>query len=176
VIILYTKKLQHFLEITGSGVPLPEFTNPDAYWHGNIFLFQRKKVLQLTHEKTRYTIFIHGIVKKDLKNIDQLILKHLRYHILRDGLSLREMKYIDSMSTVFSFFKKIDRKVLGTMNNMKDVYQHQCLTEGNIDDREFSNSINHMLFQIDSQYKYPVEAFKEYMLEAALIREIQQDG
>jgi len=172
MIILYTKKLQQYLEIPGNGIALPDFTNPDALWHGNIFLYKRKKVLQLTHEKTRYTIFIHGVTKKDLKNIDELIVKHLRYHILRDMIPLYEMKYIDSMSSAFSFFKKTNRKVLGTMNNMKDIYEHSCLVENSIDDKEFSHSINHMLFQIDGEYKYPFEAFKEYMLEAALIRDI----
>ena len=172
MIVLYTKKLQEFLEIPGKGVPLPDFSNPDALWHGNIFLLKRKKVLQLTHEKTRYTIFIHGIVKKNLKNIDELIVKHLRYHMLKDMIPLSDMKYIDSMSTAFSFFKKTNRKVLGTMNNMKDIYEHHCLVEDNIDDQKFSHSINQMLFQIDGEYKYPSKAFKEYMLEATLIRSI----
>ena len=56
---------------------------------------------------------------------------------------------------------------------MKDVYQHQCLVEDTINDKEFSQYINHMLFQIDGEYKYPSKAFKEYMLEATLIRSIK---
>jgi len=172
MIILYTKKLQQFLEIPGGGIPLPEFSNPDACWHGNIFLFQRKKVLQLTHEKSRYTIFIHSITKKDLKNLDKLIVEHLRYHIVKDGVPLNDMKYIDSMSSSFSFFKKTNRKVLGTMNNMRDVYEHQCFSENVIDDKKFSHNINNMLYQIDGVYNYPSKAFKEYMSEATLIREL----
>jgi len=93
VIVLYTKKLQEFLEIPGKGVALPDF----------------------------------------------------------------------------SFFKKTNRKVLGTMNN---IYEHNCLVEDMIDDQKFSHSINQMLFQIDGEHKYPSKAFKEYMLEATLIRSI----
>jgi len=168
MIILYTKKLQELLEIPGRGIPLPEATNEDAYWHGNIFLYKRKKVLQLTHEKTRYTIFIHGITKKDIKNINKLIVDNLKYNLLKDGVPLSDMIYILSLSNAFSFFKRTDRKVLGTMNNMRDIYEHLCETNSTIDDKIFSHYINNMLFQVDGKYKEPAIAFKEYMCEATL--------
>jgi hypothetical protein len=57
MIILYTKKLQKYLEIPGSGIILPEFANPNALWQGNIFLHQRRNVLHLTHNITRFTNF-----------------------------------------------------------------------------------------------------------------------
>ena len=46
------------------------YSNDDALWHGNIFLVKRKKILQLTHEATRFSIFIHGITKKDLASLN----------------------------------------------------------------------------------------------------------
>lgn len=172
MIILYTKKLQQFLDIPRNGVALPERVNDDALWHGNIFLIQRKKVLQLTHEASRFTIFIHGLTKKDLANISTIIVKHLRYHLLHEHVPLLEMKYIDDMSSAFSYFKKPNRSVTGTMNNMKAIYEQTYLSRPGIDDKSITHKINHMLFKIDKEYIYPVEVFKEYMLEASLAREI----
>ena len=172
MIILYTKKLQQFLEIPGNGIALPERVNEDELWHGNIFLIQRKKVLQLTHEASRFTIFIHGLTKKDLVDIDKIILQRLKYHLLHEHVPLFEMKYIDAMSSAFSYFKKPNRSVTGTMNNMKAIYEHTYLSQPNIDDKSITHEINHMLFKIDKEYIYPVEVFKEYMLEASSVREI----
>jgi len=43
MIILPTQNLQKFLKIPGKGVPLPDIANPDALWHGNIFLHKKRK-------------------------------------------------------------------------------------------------------------------------------------
>jgi len=168
MIILYTKKLQDFLHIKGAGIPLPEFVNPDALWHGNIFMIKRKKVLQLTHEATRFSIFIHGITKKDMP-LNELILKHLRHHMLQENIPLFEMKYIDNMSNDgFSYYKKINKQVLGSMRNMKLIYQHHCENNNQIHDKEITQHINRMLVTINNEYVHPVDEFKEYMLTAAL--------
>gem|GEM_PF-6404757 len=175
MIVLYTKKLQQFLQIPGNGVGLPEKINEDALWHGNIFLVQRKKVLQLTHEASRFTIFIHGLTKKDLTNLDTIIVKHLRYHLLHEKVPLFEMKYIDRLSSAFAFFKKPNRSVTSTMNNMKAIYEHIYISQPDTEDKSITHKINHMLFKIDKQYMYPIELFKEYMLEASLAREFLEN-
>ncbi len=165
MIILYTKKLQKYLEIPGSGIILPEFANPNALWQGNIFLHQRRNVLHLTHNITRFTIFIHGITKKDLPIFNKVVLEHLRYHMIKEYIPLQDMKFIDSMSNeAFSFFKKPNKQITGTMNSMKQIYEHMCYTR-EIDDKSFFHKINHMLFTIDGDYQEPVEAFKEYLLQ-----------
>lgn len=164
MIVLYTKKLQKYLEIPDAGISLPEFANPDALWHGNIFLHQRRNVLQLTHAISRFTIFIHGVTKKDLANFNEIVLEHLRYHMIKEYIPLQDMKYIDSISNeAFSFFKKPNKQITGTMNNMKQVYEQKCYTKETIDDKSFSHDINHMLFTIDGEYQEPVKAFKKYM-------------
>ena len=83
--------------------------------------------------------------------------------MIKEHIPLRDMKYINSMSNeAFSFFQKPNKHVTGTMNNMKQIYQHMCYT-GEIDDKTFSHNINHMLYMIDGDYQEPAEAFKEYM-------------
>lgn len=167
MIILPTKNLTKILDT--NSIALPEFANQDALWHGNIFMYKRKKVLHLTHEASRYTIFIYGITKKDIDDLPKLINEHLRYHILQDSIPLDDAKYILSISEHFSYFKKTNRQVLGTMNNMKLVFESLCNSTSCIDDKDMSHKINQMLFKIGGEYKYPSEVFKEYMHEATLI-------
>lgn len=176
MIILYTQNLAKQIGLGNRKIALPESSNPDALWYGNVFLHKRKKVLHLCHEASRYTIFIYDLKKKDFENLPDIINKHLHYHIIKDKIPLKEAKYLLAISENFSYFKKTNRKVLGTMNNMKMIFETLCQTENNIDDKLFSSKINHMLFQLDGKYIYPSEVFKEFFEEAALARQVYEES
>ena len=175
MLILYTQNLAKQIGLGNRKIDLPEFANPDALWHGNVFLHKRKKVLHLCHEISRYTIFIYDLKKKDFENLPAIINEHLNYHIIKDKIPLKEAKYLLAISENFSYFKKTNRKVLGTMNNMKMIFETLCQTEHTIDDKLFSHEINHMLFQIEKEYIYPSEVFKEFFDEAATARQVYEE-
>jgi len=175
VIILYTQNLAKQIGLGNRKIALPESSNSDALWHGNVFLHKRKKVLHLCHEASRYTIFIYNLRKKDFENLPDIINKHINYHIIKDKIPLKEAKYLLAISEKFSYFKKTNRKVLGTMNNMKLIFETLCQTENRIDDKFFSYKINHMLFKIEGEYIYLSEVFKEYFEEAALARQVYEE-
>ena len=172
MIILYTQNLAKQIGLGNRKIALPESSNPDALWHGNVFLHNRKKVLHLCHEASRYTIFIYDLKKKDFENLPAIINKHLYYHILQDKIPLQAAKYLLSISENFSYFKKTNRNVLGTMNNMKLIFEQKCQAENSINDKLFSHKINHMLFKIDGEYIFPSEVFKEYFEEATPARQV----
>ena len=173
MIILPTKKFSDFIGVKQRLAPLPEFANPDACWFGNIIVLNRKKGLLLTHEPTRYSIFIYGLTKKDLKNLHDIIVSHLKYHLFEDKFTLKQMEYLLSISENFSYFKKTDRKVTGTMNNMSAILYHHFKTYENINDKELTKKLNSMLFKINDEYQHPVELMKEYIAESLLIRELE---
>ena len=175
MIILYTQNLAKQIGLGSRKIGLPEFANPDALWHGNVFLHKRKKVLHLCHEASRYTIFIYDVKKKDFENLPFIINEHLNYHIIKDKILLKETQYLLAMSKNFSYFKKTNRKVLGTMNSMKFIFETLCQTENKIDDKNFSYKINHMLYQLDGEYIYPSEVFKSYLKEATLVRKVYEE-
>ena len=168
MIILYTQNLAKQIGLGNRKIGLPENSNPDALWHGNIFLYKRKKVLHLCHEASRYTIFIHDLKKKDFENLPAIINQHLHYHIIKDKIPLQDAKYILAISENFSYFKKTNRQVLGTMNNMKLIFETKCQMENSIDDKLFSHKINQMLFKMDGEYIHPSEVFKDYFQEATV--------
>jgi len=169
MIILPTKKFTDFMNVKYNLTSLPDFANPDACWFGNIILINRKKGLLLTHEQTRYSIFIYGLTKKDLKNLHEIIVSHLKYHLFEDKFTMKQMNYLLSISENFSYFKKTNRKVTGTMNNMAAIIK----MNDNIDDKSLTKKINTMLFTINDEYQEPLEAMKEYIEEAILIRELE---
>lgn len=175
MIILYTQNLAKQIGLNNRKIALPDSSNPDALWHGNVFLHKRKKVLHLCHEASRYTIFIYDLKKKDFENLPAIINEHLHYHIIQDKIPLKEAKYLLAISENFSYFKRTNRKVLGTMNNMKLIFETLCQTEKNIDDKLFSHKINHMFFKLNKEYIHPSEIFIEFFEEAALARQVYEE-
>jgi hypothetical protein len=173
MIILPTQNLQKFLHIPGKGVPLPDIANLDALWHGNIFFHKKRKVIHLTHEISRYTIFIYGITQKDLQNLPKIINAHLYYHIIKDQIPQKEARYILDISENFSYFKRTDKKVLGAMNHQKLVFETLCEQEQSINDKGISHKINHMIFSFNGEYYTSSKVFKEYFQMAI---EQMEDG
>jgi len=131
-------------------------------------LIDRKKGLLLTHVETKYTIFIYSITKKDLKNLNQIIVKHLKYHLFEDKFTMKQMTYLLSISENFAYFSQTNRGVTATMNSMAAIIKSQ----NSIDDKLITKKLNNMLFTINEQYQFPLEVMKEYIEESVLIREL----
>lgn len=173
MIILPTQNLQKFLNIPGKGAPFPDIANPDALWHGNIFLHKKRKVIQLTHEISRYTIFIYGITQKDLQNLPKIINEHLHYHIIKDQIPQKEAKYILDISENFSYFKRADKKVSETMNTQRALFEILFDEKNQINDKLFSYTINHTIVEVMGDYMTPSELFKGYFQMA--IEQMEND-
>ena len=53
-------------------------TNPFYSWHANLIVINRKKTLVLMNDKVRYTVVLYGLMAKDMKRLDELIIKAIR--------------------------------------------------------------------------------------------------
>ncbi len=160
MIIQTTKKLQTFLGT--NGIPLPEFANPLACWHGNLLTIKRHKALLLTHNMSRYSLFIYGITKKDLPGLPERIRERLKQQLMYDEFSIAQIEIMLSFSEAFSYFKSSDRKVLGIMNDMvRSTTLHIELDE-EVNERKLSSRINSTPYKIGDYY-YPKDALKEML-------------
>jgi hypothetical protein len=101
--------------------------------------------------------------------LHEIIVDHLKYHLFEDRFTMKQMNYLLNISENFSYFKKTNRKVTGTMNNMAAIIK----MHDNIDDKRLTKKINTMLFTINDEYQEPLEAMKEYIEESMLIREFK---
>ena len=79
MIIHCTKKLAAKLSHV-SKVALNE-NNPLGSWHANLYLINRRNCLMFCHDRTRFTVFLVGLKKDDLANLDSLVSGYFRqYH------------------------------------------------------------------------------------------------
>lgn len=51
-----------------SATPLQE-TNPVGSWHAHLYTYDRRQCVLFCHDKSRYCLFLPGLLKRDLQNL-----------------------------------------------------------------------------------------------------------
>lgn len=55
-----------------------EEVNPLYSWHANVIIINRRKTIILMNDSTRYTVVLHGLMAKEMKRLDELIIEAIR--------------------------------------------------------------------------------------------------
>jgi hypothetical protein len=126
--IYCTRKLQDFIgEVKEE---LPENLNGISMndWNAHLFFIDKKKCLIFMNNLTFYTLFVTGILKKDLKDIDTIFYTRLREQLISDriinGSELPESVFSELKPT---FYKTINnKKVIGRVNDFVSVFKIHC--------------------------------------------------
>ncbi len=158
MIIQATKKLQDLLGIKIEEVPNCKEPSVNL-WHGNIFKIGRKNCLLVTHNDSYYSVFIYGVTKANMKNIDKTIGDYLQKLMYRDGFRLSEIKYMVKSIDRISYAKTSNRKVMGVMNDMIHMLKYFNMTEHEL---ELASRLNQTPYKSKDFY-FPLEALKDVL-------------
>ncbi|GGA60537.1 plasmid pRiA4b ORF-3 family protein [Ornithinibacillus halotolerans] len=113
MIIHCTKKLQDQLKLKPETV---EEESPLISWHANLLIIDRKKTLVLVNDKNRYVLVLYGLLAKDFKNLDHLIVQAIRRTFQQEGIKEDVIeKYLETAGD-FTYTKTSDRKLVARMN------------------------------------------------------------
>ncbi len=115
MIIECTKKLTDVLKIQVD--KYSEVESDRFYeWHGNVYIFDRKKVVVLMNNKTRYCIVLYGLRGEHFKKFDKIALDAIRETFLAEGYSEEIVEgYIKKCDAV-KYTKTHDRSILSQIS------------------------------------------------------------
>ena len=159
MIIQATKKLQDFLGIKTS--ELPNQNEHFNSWHGNIFMIGRKKCLLVTHNESLYSIFLYGIIKKDIKTLSLRLKKQLTELLRRDAFTLSQIVKMCEIMGSITYAKTSDRSVTGNMNDMIHMLKYYNMTE---DELSLSARINSTPYA-RGEFHFPKKILKKLLEE-----------
>lgn len=98
--------------------------DPVFSWHANLFMVGRKKTIVLVNDLNRYVIVLYGLKAKDMKNLNELILRAIRETFTEESIKEEVIeKYLESTGE-FVFTKTKDRTAVARMNNSCDTATH----------------------------------------------------
>ena len=158
MIIQATKKLQDLLGIKVDIVPTEGKVL--HLWHGNIFKIGRKNCLLVTHNESYYSVFVYGVTKANMKNIDEPIGVYLQELMRRDGFKLSQIVQMVKSVESIAYAKTSDKKVLGVMNDMIHMLKYYNMTE---DELDLAKRMNHAPYK-RKDFTYAVDELKSLLL------------
>jgi hypothetical protein len=117
MIFRLTLKLSKKIGLAPSQI-LPSDKNPYADWSTHLFTAQRIQYMILTNTTSLYSMVMYGRGITDEKQFLQRVLTCMREFMTIDGNMLVFQKYIEPLAKEISFSKILDRRVMGSMNDL----------------------------------------------------------
>ena len=162
MILQATKKAQDFIGIKTADIP----DASDAFWcwHVNLFFINRKKCLLVTHTKSLYSVFLYGVVKKELPSLAQRIGASLKEQMRRDDFTIAQISYLLENLGEVAYAKTTDRSTLGTMNDMMHAIKIHVTYDDTTDEQFLSAKINqtpysrHEFAYLKDEFRHQIES------------------
>lgn len=85
-------------------------------WHANLIVLQRRQCVLMTHDETRYPVFLGPMTKPDFKFFDRSFAFALMNALLKSGADEMQMEIASSQIQKLYFDTCTNRSVLATMN------------------------------------------------------------
>ncbi|MDP3463534.1 MAG: hypothetical protein Q8S18_12150 [Bacteroidales bacterium] len=126
-----TKKLKEFIDNVDETLPDDFNDIKMSDWNAHLFFVDKRKCMVFVNILTYYSVFIADIVKKDLKNIDEIFMMRLKEQLIQDGF----MDFIDKAVCLtdgvkISFFKtNNNKKIIGRINDFVDMFKVHCFVK-----------------------------------------------
>lgn len=103
--------------------PLPAITydedrNPLMDWNAHLFTAQRSQYIILTNTASLYSMIMYGRGITSEKQFIQVVLPYMKEFMTIDGNEVIYEKLIEPQEKRISFSKIVDRRVLGSMNDL----------------------------------------------------------
>jgi len=85
-------------------------------WHASLKYFHHKKCILVTNDLTLFSVFLYGVKKNDLLNLDKLIKVEIKKSLLSEEFNQNEIKKVIDDEKI-GFYRSNNRRVLGCMND-----------------------------------------------------------
>lgn len=146
-------------------------TDNDMYaWHAHLIKRNKKNLLVLMHDLSRFTVVFYGLKKSHIKELDHMISVAVMNAMMDAGIPLDAIgAYVDRRPESLSFNKTKNRTLVARLNKAVEMADHILGTDGyhedSIEQRHASLFCNQLMVCEDN-YKvcyYPEEKFREYL-------------
>lgn len=163
-----TRKLLDFLN--------PEIkakdTDNDLYsWHANYITINRKKLLIIMNDLTRFTVVFYNVRKKDFEKIHLWLISGIFNAMTLAGFSTEDiMKYLNGMPNDITYNRTKNRTLVARLNKSVEAAEWACYDEGVyidvIEQNHISKYVNGSIIWDEKPSKkiyHPKNKLKEYL-------------
>ena len=109
-----------------------EETSPLGSWHVNLYSFDHRNCVLFCHDKTRYTIFIPGLRKKEFNELGRWFKEAFLASLAYMGMDDNQVKRAELVLGTVEFDTSTNRSVLGSLNQMQYMLQGRVVEVENV--------------------------------------------
>lgn len=123
-----TKKLKDFIGNIDETLPDDYIDIKLSDWNAHLFFTDKRKCIVFINNLTYYSVFIADIVKKDLKNIDEIFGKRLKEQLLHDRVvdNFENAKFLTDGSKISFIKTNNNKKIIGRINDFIYIFKAHC--------------------------------------------------
>jgi len=139
-----TKKVQDMFQVKGlKSVETPTIDT----WHVTIDTINRKKMLVFCHVETGYTLFLYGLKKSDVKNLNSIFIDVLQESLRFDGFTTTAIDEFVLRLGDFSFGKTSNKSIIAkTTLRKQSMYAYlEYLDKHKRNQKIIFHRVNHLL-------------------------------
>jgi len=109
-------------------------TSPLGSWHANLYIFDRRQCVLFTHDETRYSVFIAGLVKSHFEHFDECFKGMFLASLSMIGVPDNQLARAELAMGKMVLDTCTDRSVLASMNNLQQMVQARINNVANVMD------------------------------------------
>jgi hypothetical protein len=124
-----SKKLHDFIGNVEDELPVDVHDIKLSDWNAHLFYLEKRKCIVFVNIMTYYVVFITDIVKKDLKNIDEIFMSRLREQLMHDKVINNNSNSVQLTDGEKIRFVKTNnnKKVIGRINDFVYTFKVHCV-------------------------------------------------
>lgn len=161
-----TQKVQKELGLKPKDLHEIETTNTTlGDWIVNVFYLERRKILIFINEKTLLSFILYGVKNSDIRNIHHLLINGLEQTLTVENIEMSKLYKVLNEYSEIRLTKTDNRKVLGNMNDLTDLYKHIIHTDGGLQNLNLTEVIMRInrTPQRNLDWSYSIDLVKEIL-------------
>ena len=111
-------------------------------WYVHLVWVDRRKCLLVTHAGTLFSVFVPNVTAASLRPIGPPVVSAIETALQAEGLPVDTLGDLDAQQVTVA--KTVDRRILGTMNDLAVTAEHVIATVGGLA-RCDTDALNHRL-------------------------------
>lgn len=166
-----TKKVRAQFGIAEDSLCDPEASNGViGNWYVNIFTITRSKCVLFMSEPTLLSFLIFGLRKDNTKNITQTFMNGMLKLLAGEGFNETQIEACLGNDRVLTVTKTINKKALGSMNGLIQIYEQKVLSQGGFQSCDLSGIISstNRMPQRTLGWGFPIDIARELAHEKSV--------
>ena len=157
-----TKKLLDHIGVKGR--EFDEGIDPLLTWSAHLITVNHRRTIFVINDATIYRFVLYGVKKKNLENLETLLLEGVMQCLQAEGISPEiQRRYREELGSGITYTKTRSRSLIARLNAAKGrvYFDQELLNSNTVHQRHLLHKINRDYYTVDNSFYSVIEEFAQ---------------